>query len=105
MRPTPSQPWERVEVYLCQYAGKSYLVVYDAYSNFSEVELVPDTTVSTVVSKLLTIFARHGIPKEGSSDNWPIFVLRKFKVFASKYEHVTSSPGFPQSNGLAEKGV
>lgn len=107
MRPTPSQPWERVGVDLCQYAGKSYLVVYDAYSNFPEVEHLLDTTASTVVSKLSSIFARHGIPVEVNSDNGPQFVSREFRVFASKYEfkHVTSSPGFPQSNGLAEKGV
>ena len=41
------------------------------------------------------------------SDNGPQFSGKQFQDFAKQYgfEHVTSSPGFPQSNGKAEKAV
>lgn len=42
-----------------------------------------------------------------SSDNCPQFSSRDFASFSRTYifKHVTSSPGFPRSNGLAEKRV
>lgn len=41
------------------------------------------------------------------SDNGPQFSGLIFKAFARQYgfEHVTSSPYYPQSNGLAEKAL
>lgn len=107
MRPSPSSPWTRVGADLCQYAGKTYLVVYDAHSNYPEVEQLESTTAPVVISKLSSIFARHGIPLEVLTDNGPQFSSREFATFAADYDfrHITSSPRFPRSNGLAEKGV
>lgn len=53
------------------------------------------------------IFARHGILLEVCTDGGPQFASQAFKAFARQCEfvHVVSSPGFPRSNGLAEKGV
>ena len=54
-----------------------------------------------------SILARHGIPHTIVTDNGPQFDNHKFETFASKYgfDHITSSPGHAQSNGLAESGV
>nr|XP_050033507.1 uncharacterized protein K02A2.6-like [Dermacentor andersoni] len=41
LRPTPERPWHRVGIDLFQYAGHSYVVVYDDHSNFPEVERSP----------------------------------------------------------------
>ena len=51
--------------------------------------------------------ARHGIPDVIITDNGPPFNSREFKDFAEKFEfeHVTSSPRYPQSNGKAENAV
>lgn len=107
VRPPPEYPWYRVGVDLFQYGGKAYLTVYDALSNFPEIAELEDTSSATVIDKLGAIFARYGIPVEVCSDNGPQFAGREFRLFASKYDfqHVTSSPEFPRSNGLAEKGV
>ncbi|XP_064468610.1 uncharacterized protein K02A2.6-like [Ornithodoros turicata] len=60
--------------------------------------------------RALQIFARHGIPEEVISDNGPQFSgeqASQFKKFAEMYQfrHVTSSPRYAQSNGLAEAAV
>ncbi len=52
-------------------------------------------------------FARHGIPDIVHSDNGPCYSSQEFSDFQKKwgFKHVTSSPHFPSSNGLAEKTV
>jgi transposase InsO family protein len=52
-------------------------------------------------------FSRHGVPSKVISDNGPQFFSSDFADFAKTYEfvHVTSSPGYPQSNGQAENAV
>jgi len=51
--------------------------------------------------------ARHGVPEILYSDNVPEFSSLDYRQFAKGYEfqHVTSSPRFPQSNGVAERTV
>lgn len=65
------------------------------------------TTSEPVISKLLSIFAQFGIPEELITDNSPQFASQQFKDFMSKYDiqHTTSSPFYPQANGLAERAV
>ena len=65
------------------------------------------TTSASVVNALKAIFARHGIPATFVSDNGPQFDSQEMKRFAECYgfNHVTSSPHYPQSNGLAERTV
>ena len=51
--------------------------------------------------------ARHGIPERAVSDNGPQYSSEEFCNFARQYEleHVTSSPGYPESNGKAESAI
>ncbi|CAB4039170.1 Transposon Ty3-G Gag-Pol poly, partial [Paramuricea clavata] len=52
-------------------------------------------------------FAVHGVPELLMTDNGTQFVSEEFKLFAKdwSFKHVTSSPTYPQSNGLAENAV
>jgi transposase InsO family protein len=65
------------------------------------------TTSTIIIDKLRQIFARHGILEIVKSDNGPQYSSAEFaKVAASwKFSDVTSSPKYPQSNGLAKKTV
>ena len=64
-------------------------------------------TSATIIRKLSAHFARHGIPETVFSDNGTNFASTEFQMFAKNWDfkHVTSSPEFPQSNGLAERSV
>ena len=61
----------------------------------------------SVISALKSVFSRHGIPEIVRSDNGPQYSSAEFMSFASSYgfQHLTSSPKFPQSNGQAERAV
>lgn len=54
-----------------------------------------------------SIFARHGIADIVVSDNGPQYASAEFSSFAEEwgFKHVTSSPGYAQSNGQAERAV
>jgi hypothetical protein len=78
----------------------------DYYSNFFEICLF-NIKNATVIQHTKSIFARHGIPEVVISDNGPQYSCQDYKDFASKwgFQHKTSSPVYPQSNGLAERTV
>ena len=52
-------------------------------------------------------FTHHGIPETVISDNVTQFTSAEFKTFSVdwSFQHVTSSPHYPQSNGEAERAV
>ncbi|GFO24442.1 Pol polyprotein [Plakobranchus ocellatus] len=108
LQPTklPSRPWKKLGIDLLEFRKKSYLVVMDYYSRWLEIAFISNTSANTVITKLRVIFATHGLPDE-LSDNGPQFASGEFQRFVNEMEikHVTSSPHFPQSNGLAESGV
>ncbi|XP_014676368.1 PREDICTED: uncharacterized protein K02A2.6-like, partial [Priapulus caudatus] len=88
---------------LFEYGAKDYLVVVDYYSKFPEISLLERKPASEVITYLRSILARHGIPETIVSDNQP-FSSRKLKDIARKWdiELCTSSPTYPQSNGLSK---
>ena len=53
------------------YKAKDYLILMDYYSNFGEIDLLPNTESNTVVRKLKAQYARYGIPDILMSDNGP----------------------------------
>ena len=109
MMPTkvPSRAWEHVAQDLCDCLGHKWLVTVDYYSEFFEVTKLEDATGATVIEKTKQIFSVHGIPSRLTSDNGPPFNSYEYASFAETYgfEHITSSPRYPQSNGMAEKAV
>ena len=103
----PKYPWEVVGTDLFELQGQQYLLVVDYFSRYPEVVKLKSTTTSSVIALLKACFARHGIPEVVRSDNGPQFASREFAEFANSYgfEHRTSSPRYPQSNGMVERGV
>ena len=61
----------------------------------------------TVINHIKPNLVRYGIPEITVSDNGPEFSSREFEEFAEYYgfKHTTTSPRYPQSNGLVERAV
>jgi hypothetical protein len=105
--PTPSLPWEIVAVDLFHWHGGNYLAIGDSFSSWFDFASLDDTTSSTVINIVKRQFSTHGIPRMVISDNAKQFDCHEFQQFAQTwgFQHVTSSPHYPQSNGLAENSV
>ena len=103
----PKFPWQVVGTDLFELNKDNYVLVVDYFSRFPEVVKLTSTTSANVISALKSVFSRHGIPEIVRSDNGPQYASAEFSTFASSYgfQHVTSSPRYPQSNGLAERCV
>ena len=64
-------------------------------------------TSKSIIKELMMVFARFGIPDVVVTDNGRYFSSSEFAAFAKnwKFDHVTSSPRYAQSNGKAENAV
>lgn len=103
----PKQVWSKVGTDLFIFLNKIFLVVVDYTSKYFEVIQLPDGRASTVINYTKSIFARHGIPHIVISDNGSQYTSYRYKQFAKQwnFQHDTSSPEFPQSNGLVERTI
>ena len=102
-----ARPWSKVGADLCVIDSRELLVVCDYYSNYIEVSRLTRATSSSVIRVLKEIFARYGVPDTLVTDSGTQFASAEFAVFARtwSFDHVTSSPRYPQSNGKAENAV
>ena len=102
--PAPARPWQKVGTDIFSFHGQDYLITVDF--EYFEVDRLPSKKIADIIYAFRLQFARHGIPLEVVSDNSP-FGAAEFKAFAERweFEHTTSSPRFPQSNGRAENAV
>ena len=103
----PKRPWSHVATDLFSFDNKEWFIIVDHWSDYFELNQLSSTNSSSVIKSLKNQFARHGIPDTLYSDNGPQFASREFKEFASAwhFDHQTSSPHYPQSNGKIENAV
>ena len=105
--PVPTQPWQKIGSDLFQLGGEHYFIITDYYSLWPEVYQLKEASSRRVITIMKDVFARHGIPSELISDNGSQYKSHIFRKFAKEwnFQHHTSSPRYPQSNGLAEASV
>ena len=104
----PERPWSRVGVDFFQHKDKHYLLAVDYFSRDVEISQVSKNVNSAqTILQLKKIFSRHGIPDILFSDNGPQFDSHEFTNFSTdwQFQHITSSPRYPQSNGEVERAV
>ena len=87
--------------------GKTYLVTVDSLSGYFEVDRLRTLTAAETIQKLRIILARYGSPRLLLTDNGRQFVSAEFRSFTRqwRFDHRTSSPHYPRSNGQAEAAV
>ena len=97
----PPLPWAKVGTDILHKNRRNYFVTIDNYSKWPELTLLPSMTSTGVITALRSQFARYGVTSVVVSDNGPCYSSAEFKTFSEDwgFHHVTSSPGYPQSNG------
>ena len=98
------------EVYGCDIAeiqGKQHIVMVDYSSCCIFERKLSNLTSFCVIEALKDIFCDVGSPDRFITDNAPYFVSEEFTKFMMDWSihHITSSPRYPQGNGMAEKAV
>ncbi|XP_028417982.1 uncharacterized protein K02A2.6-like [Dendronephthya gigantea] len=103
----PERPCSKVGVDIFTFNGRDYLLTVDYFSSYWEIDLLEGTKSKAVIRKLKAQFARFGIPDVVMTDNGPQLSSKEFENFGKlwKFEHVTSSPRYPQSNGKVERAI
>ena len=103
----PPHPWHTLGSDLFYFHRIDFLVVVDYFSKYLIVRKIPNSTSSAVIKELGMIFSEFGNALVFRSDNGPCYSSQEFKFFMQNWlvEHRTSSPHYPQSNGLAESMV
>ena len=83
------------------------MLVVDYYSKYPLVRKLKDFSSQEIINLTKQIFGKQGIPERLISDNGLHYSSTLFKQFSKEwgFEHYTSSPRYPQSNGLAERCV
>ena len=103
----PIFPWTKVATDLFHFEGNSYLLLIDYTSQFPVMRKLTSMTAHHIANHIKQIFAEYRWPDALVSDNGPCYASDIFKRLMEEYQdnHITSSPHYPQSNGLAEKYV
>ena len=83
------------------------MLIANLYSKIPIIRKLTNMSSSTIINHIKGIFDEHGIPERLISDNGPQYSSEEFRVFCARYgfDHVTSSPLYPRSNGLIERTV
>ena len=103
----PSRPWSKLGADIFELGSQQFLIMVDYWSSYFEVQELKRSTSASVIHAFKVQFARHGIPEVLVTDNGTQFSSSEFATFAKTwgFEHITSSPRYPQSNGKAENSV
>ena len=111
LKPTldPEHPWQHLWANFMHLNGNEYLIIIDYYSKIPFVYKKPPSqcNATKIISILKELFAEHGIPASLCSDNGPQFASTLFTEFTAdwNFDHCTSAPTNPCSNGQAKAAV
>ncbi|XP_014668315.1 PREDICTED: uncharacterized protein K02A2.6-like [Priapulus caudatus] len=103
----PPRPWHTLGSDLFFWNNSSYLLVSDYYSKFPLVRKLNNIRSDTTIAHMKSIFDEYGIPSKLVTGNDTQFTSALFQKFSETYgfDHVTTSPYYPQANGFIERTV
>ena len=105
---TPSRAWQMVGTDLFVINRETYFLVTDYYSKFPFVYMIPSAVTSiAAIGNIKSLFSEQGVPQRVISYNGGQFGSDAIRRFADQwcFDHVTTSPHYPHSNGFIERHV
>ena len=100
----PPVPWNKLATDIFHYESQPYLLIVDYTSRFPIVRKLKSMSAQHIAEHFKSIFLGYGWPDTLVSDNGPCYTAKTFTNLMKEYavNHITSSPHYPQSNGLVE---
>jgi len=100
----PTTPWTKLASDIFTWQNQNFLILVDYMSRFPIVRKLTSMTAECVLSHLNSIFNEYGPPNSIVTDNGPCYSSASFKTAMLQHgvHHITTSPHYHQSNGLAE---
>ena len=101
----PLHPWTKLATDLFHFEGAYYLLIVDYTSKFLVVCKLSSMTGQHVANQCKQVLSEYGWPETLISNNGPCYTVDAFTSVMNAYHvnHITCSPHYPKSNGLAEK--
>ncbi|PAA47069.1 hypothetical protein BOX15_Mlig004214g7 [Macrostomum lignano] len=103
----PEYPFQECGTDIFYWKGETHIVLVDRLSRWICTDKITTTSAECVIKQLSQYFTTYGTPEVIRCDNGPPFGSNRFKEFAEQkgIRIRTSSPKYPQSNGLSERAV
>ena len=103
----PVHPWSKLASDIFYFEGDSYLLIVDYTSCFPIIRKLSSMTGKAIAHHMQSIFSEYRLPNTLATDNAPCYTSKEFQLLmqSMSVSHLTSSPHYPLSNGLAEKFV
>ena len=103
----PIHPWTKLATDIFHFEGESYLLLVDYTSQFPILHKLNSMTAQHAINHFKLIFSEYGWPDTLVFDNGPCYASEAFTKIMQEYnvKHITCSPHYPHSNGLAEMFV
>ena len=103
----PAFPWTKLATDIFHFQGDSYLLLVDYTIRYPIICKLTSMKAQHVIGHLKVIFSEYGWADTIVSDSGPCYMPEAFTKTMQEYRvnHTTSSPQYPQSNGMGEKFV
>ena len=103
----PIHPWSKLTSDIFHFEGDSYLLIVGYTSCFPIIRKLNSITGKAIAHHMQSIFSEYRWPNTLVTDNGPCYTSKEFHTLmqSMSVNHLTSSPHYLQSNGLAEKYV
>ena len=103
----PVHPWSKLASDILYFEGDSYLLIADYTSHFPIIRKLSSMTRKAIAHHMQSKLFKYQWPTTLVTDNGPCYTSNEFQLLmqSMSVNHLTSSPHYPQSNGLAEKFV
>ena len=104
----PTRIYEEVAVDFFEANGKHFMAMIDRFSGYPTLAWFPKApTADMAIERLMELFSTFGCPRRIFSDGGPQFTAHNMQDFLKRWgvSMRVSTPGYAQSNGLAESAV
>ena len=104
----PTRAWQILGTDLFHFNDNECLIIADYYSKYPFVRKIPKPCTShAFVSVTKGLLSEQGVPEKIISDNGRHFDCVNYRSFAETwgFDHIISSPHYPQSNGFIERCI